>query len=83
MTYYTSFLTFCQELFLGTIKFYLTYGYKLYIIYVGEKIMETIDLAYLIVLCASIHLSYLYGKRVGIEDTIDFLEEENIIEFDE
>jgi hypothetical protein len=45
--------------------------------------METIDLAYLIVLCASIHLSYLYGKRVGIENTIDYLEEEKIIEFDE
>jgi hypothetical protein len=61
----------------------LTYGYKLDIICVGEKIMETIELAYLIVLAASIHLSYLYGKRVGIENTIDFLEEENIIEFDE
>lgn len=45
--------------------------------------METVDLAYLIVLAASIHLSYLYGRKVGIEHTIDFLEEENIIEFDE
>ena len=45
--------------------------------------METVDLAYLIVLGASIHLSYLYGRKVGIEHTIDFLEEENIIEFDE
>lgn len=45
--------------------------------------METVDLAYLVVLAASIHLSYLYGKKVGIEHTIDFLEEENIIEFDE
>ena len=61
----------------------MTYGYKFYIIYVGEKIMETIDLAYLIVLCASIHISYLVGKRLGIEATIDYLEEENIIKFDE
>ena len=45
--------------------------------------MENIDLAYLIVLIASIHLSYLYGKRVGIENTIDFLEQEKLIEFDE
>ena len=45
--------------------------------------METVDLAYLIVLCGSIHLSYLVGKRQGIENTIDFLEQENIIEFDE
>jgi hypothetical protein len=65
------------------VKFYLTYGYKFYIIYVGEKIMETIDLAYLIVLCASIHISYLVGKRLGIEAAIDYLEEEDIIKFDE
>jgi hypothetical protein len=61
----------------------LTYGYKLDIIYVGEKIMETIDLAYLIVLAASIHISYTLGKRTGIEAAIDYLEEEKIIEFDE
>ena len=45
--------------------------------------MENIDLAYLIVLVASIHLSYLHGKRIGIENTINFLEEEKLIEFDE
>tara|TARA_B100000497_G_scaffold80125_1_gene89412 strand:+ start:491 stop:676 length:186 start_codon:yes stop_codon:yes gene_type:complete len=61
----------------------LTYGCKLVIIYAGEKIMENIDLAYLIVLIASIHLSYLYGKKTGIENTITFLEEEKLIEFDD
>jgi hypothetical protein len=45
--------------------------------------METIDLAYLIVLAASIHISYTLGKRTGIEAAIDYLEEEKIIEFDE
>lgn len=45
--------------------------------------METVDLAYLIVLCASINISYLIGKRIGIEAAIDYLEEEKIIEFDE
>ena len=45
--------------------------------------METMDLAYLIVLCASINISYLIGKRIGIEAAIDYLEEENIIKFDE
>ena len=45
--------------------------------------METMNLAYLIVLCASIHISYLIGKRLGIEATIDYLEEEDIIKFDE
>jgi len=83
MTYYTNFLTFCQELFLASIKYYLTYGYKLDIIYAGEKNMETIDLAYIIVLIASINVSYLFGKRIGIENTIDFLEQEKIIEFDD
>ena len=45
--------------------------------------METIDLAYLIFLCASINISYLVGKRLGIEAAIDYLEEEDIIKFDE
>ena len=45
--------------------------------------METIDLAYLIVLAGSIHISYLFGKRIGIEAAIDYLEEEKLIEFDE
>lgn len=53
------------------------------IIYAGEKIMENIDLAYLIILLASIHLSYSYGKKTGIENTITFLEEEKLIEFDD
>jgi hypothetical protein len=61
----------------------LTYGYKLFIIYAGEKIMTQIDLTYLIVLLASINLSYLVGKKIGIQNTIDYLEQENIIEFDE
>jgi hypothetical protein len=61
----------------------LTYGYKLDIIYAGEKIMENIDLAHPIVLIASIHISYTFGKRVGIENTITFLEEEKLIEFDD
>jgi hypothetical protein len=45
--------------------------------------MTQIDLTYLIVLLASINLSYLVGKKIGIQNTIDYLEQENIIEFDE
>jgi len=45
--------------------------------------METIDLAYLIVLAGSIHISYLFGKRIGIEAALDYLEEEDIIKFDD
>lgn len=48
-----------------------------------KKIMENIDLAYLVVLLASIHISYLVGKKIGIQHTIDYLEKENILEFDE
>jgi hypothetical protein len=45
--------------------------------------MTEIDLAYLIVLLASINISYMVGKKIGIQNTIDYLEEKNIIEFDE
>jgi hypothetical protein len=41
------------------------------------------DIAYLIFLCAGVHLSYLYGKQTGIERTVDYLEAEGVIEFDE
>jgi hypothetical protein len=42
-----------------------------------------IDIAYLIILVASTHLSFLYGKRVGIEVTVDFMEEQGHISFDD
>ena len=45
--------------------------------------MTEIDIMYLVVLLASINLSYLVGKKIGIQNTIDYLEQENIIEFDE
>jgi hypothetical protein len=45
--------------------------------------MTEIDIAYIVVLMASINLSYLIGKKIGIQHTIDYLEQENIIEFDE
>jgi len=45
--------------------------------------MTQIDLAYLLVLCASINISYLVGKRIGIENTLDYLESKEVIEFDE
>jgi hypothetical protein len=45
--------------------------------------MESTEIMLLVVLLGSIHISYLYGKRVGIENTIDHLEAEGILEFDE
>jgi hypothetical protein len=45
--------------------------------------MTEIDIAYIVVLLASINLSYMVGKKIGIESTINYLEEEGILEFDE
>ena len=45
--------------------------------------MTETDIMYLVVLLGSIHISYLYGKRVGIENTIDHLEAEGMLEFDD
>ena len=45
--------------------------------------MESTEIMFLVVLLGSIQTSYLYGKRVGIENTIDLLEAEGILEFDE
>jgi len=42
-----------------------------------------IDIAYLIILVALTHLSFLYGKRVGIEVTVDYMEEQGHISFDD
>jgi hypothetical protein len=44
--------------------------------------MGSTEIMFLVVLLGSIHTSYLYGKRVGIENTIDLLEAEGILEFD-
>ncbi len=45
--------------------------------------MQQIDLAYLIVLMASVIISFLVGKRIGIQNTLDYLEQEDILKFDE
>ena len=45
--------------------------------------MTEIDMMYLVVLLASINISYLIGKKIGIQNTINYLEEEGILEFDE
>ena len=46
--------------------------------------METqYDILYIIFLLASIHLTWVLGKRQGINDTLDHLEEKGMIELDE
>ena len=45
--------------------------------------MTEIDIMYLVVLLASINISYMIGKKIGIENTINYLEQEGILEFDE
>ena len=41
------------------------------------------DLIYVIILLASIHITWIIGKRQGISDTIDYLEEKGEIKLDE
>lgn len=41
------------------------------------------DIAYLVFLVGTAHLSYLYGKQTGIEVTVDYFEAEGVIEFDD
>lgn len=44
--------------------------------------IENIDINYIIILICSVGIGYTIGKQFGIESTIDFLESEGIIEFD-
>jgi len=45
--------------------------------------MNEIDIAYVFFLAMCVHLAYLLGKQLGIETTIDYLEKEGILEFDD
>ncbi len=45
--------------------------------------MTQIDLASLILLMASVNISFLVGKWIGIQNTLDYLEQEDILKFDE
>ena len=45
--------------------------------------MNEIDIAYVFFLAMCVHLAYTLGKRLGIETTIDYLEHEGLIEFDD
>jgi len=48
------------------------------------KPMETqYEILYFIFLLASIHITWTLGKRQGIVDTLDYLEEKGDIELDE
>lgn len=45
--------------------------------------MNEIDIAYVFFLAMCVHLAYTLGKQLGIETTIDYLEKEGILEFDD
>jgi|TARA_R110000823_G_C15847045_1_gene491767 hypothetical protein len=47
-----------------------------------RKIMD-IDIAYLIVLVASVHLAYMWGKKEGISSTLDYMKEQGKIDFED
>jgi len=57
----------------------LTFGGKVAII----LSMNENDISYLIFLIMMCGLTYMYGKQVGIRGTIDYLEEEGILTFDD
>ncbi len=42
-----------------------------------------IDLAYLIILIASVAGAYYVGRRVGIGDTLDYMKAQGKIDFDD
>ena len=45
--------------------------------------MNENDISYLLFLIMMCGVTYMYGKQVGIRGTIDFLEEEGILNFDD
>ena len=77
--YYTKIFNCCQELFLGMLNIILDLcSESCYNISMNE-----IDIAYVFFLAMCVHLAYLLGKQLGIETTIDYLEKEGILEFDD
>jgi len=45
--------------------------------------MNEIDIVYIFLLAMCVHLAYTLGKQLGIRTTIDYLEKEGILEFDD
>ena len=45
--------------------------------------MESIDLAYLVILCLSTYSAWYLGKREGISITLDYCKAQGKIDFDE
>jgi len=45
--------------------------------------MNENDIYYLFFLVMSVHIAYTLGKQFGIQTTIDYLEKEGILEFDD
>lgn len=45
--------------------------------------MNEIDIAYVFFLAMCVHTAYTLGKQFGIQTTIDYLEKEGMLEFDD
>ena len=45
--------------------------------------IDYIDFAFLIILFGCSYTSWLTGKKTGIQNTIDYLEQEGLLEFDD
>ncbi len=72
-----------QELFSVCLIFFLTFGSGFVIIYQMEIFMESIDLAYFVILCGSVYAAYHFGKRDGIGITLDYMKEQGKIDFED
>ena len=57
----------------------MTFGCKVGII----LSMNENDISYLLFLIMMCGVAYMWGKQVGIRGTIDYLEEEGILKFDD
>jgi hypothetical protein len=72
-----------QELFSVCLIFFLTFGSGFVIIYQMEIFMESIDLAYIVILLGSVYAAWHLGKREGISITLDYCKQQGQIDFDE
>ena len=72
-----------QELFSVCLIFFLTFGWDFVIIYQMEIFMESIDLAYIVILLGSVYAAWNLGKREGISITLDYCKQQGQIDFDE
>lgn len=61
----------------------MTFGSRFDIIYIMENLINTIDIAYLIILVGCGYTSYFIGKKDGISVTLDYMKDAGHIDFED